>query len=59
MDLILNGKPENSFYLELFLHVVYLALSKFLMFKEYDCPSSNVPMLDLHVGDFISLKRFQ
>ena len=43
-------------------------LPKFIMFKQYDCPKWNIVViiivniiivLDLHVGDLISLRKFQ
>ena len=52
-------KQENSFYFKLFLYKVYLVLHKFIMIKQYDCPRWHVIVLDLHVGDLISLKGFQ
>ena len=53
-------KQENSFYLELYLYEVYLVLPEFIMFKQYDCPrwNFNFIVLNLHVGDLISLKGF-
>ena len=52
-------KQEKSFYLELFLYEVYLVLPTFIMFKQYDFPRWNFIVLDLNVGDMISLKIFQ